>query len=81
MTREACELCEEFAQQLAVWADGRAAPSVRLQDVDADPQLRQRYGLRIPVLLLNGTLVCATHFDAAELNRLIRPRGPGEAGC
>jgi hypothetical protein len=34
--------------------------------------LARRFGLKIPVLLLDGTLVCAHRFDGAELRRLLR---------
>jgi hypothetical protein len=41
-------------------------------DVDADPELVRRYGLNVPVLLLDGTVVCKHHLDAEELIRLLR---------
>jgi len=46
-------------------------PPVELIDVDSDAQLQRRYGLKIPVLLLGETLVCAHHLDAPELLRLL----------
>lgn len=42
--------------------------------MDSDPQLARRYGLEIPVLLLDGAKVCAVRLDEAELARLLRPR-------
>jgi hypothetical protein len=45
---------------------------VELADVDADPQLLQRYGLKVPVLLLNDVPVCHFRLDHAELLRLLR---------
>jgi hypothetical protein len=41
-------------------------------DVDGDPELVRRYGLSVPVLLLDGTVVCKHHLDAEELIRLLR---------
>lgn len=47
---------------------------VRVVDVDSDPALRARYGLAVPVLLLDEEPVCHGRFDAQEVARLIRPR-------
>jgi predicted thioredoxin/glutaredoxin len=53
---------------------GRAMPlpPIEVVDVDADPVLERRYGLDVPVLLLDGTLVCRHRLDAGELKRLLR---------
>ena len=75
LTRPGCGLCEEFQTEFAAWAVGRNLPALRLQDVDSDPLLQRRYGLKIPVLLLDSVRVCATHFEPTELERLLRPRG------
>jgi hypothetical protein len=47
-------------------------PPIELVDVDADPQLLRRHGLDVPVLLLDGTVVCRHRLDRAELMRLLR---------
>jgi predicted thioredoxin/glutaredoxin len=47
-------------------------PQVELVDVDSDPELARRHGLHIPVLLLDGTVVCRTRLDSVELARLLR---------
>ena len=52
----------------------RRLPAVELVDVDSDPELARRYGLDIPVLLLDGVRVCQHRLDSAELLRLLRPR-------
>lgn len=49
-------------------------PPITWVDVDSDPQLARRYGLDVPVLLLDGLKVCQHHFDPDELRRLLRPR-------
>jgi predicted thioredoxin/glutaredoxin len=53
---------------------GRAMPlpPIELRDVDADPILRRRFALEVPVLLLDGTVVCRHRLDAGELKRLLR---------
>ena len=74
LTREGCELCEEFFDELLLLREHLELPEVTRVDVDGDPQLRQRYGLKIPVLLWDGTPIGATRVDAAELARLFRSR-------
>jgi hypothetical protein len=42
--------------------------------VDGDPDLQRRHGLNVPVLLLDGAVVCRQRLDATELLRILRPR-------
>ncbi len=67
LTRADCSLCDEMLAQLAALSGRIILPPLQLLDVDGDPQLRRRYGLKIPVLLLSGSLVCSTRLDEAEL--------------
>ena len=77
--RHDCELCETMAHELAVLARRARLPPLERLDVDSDPQLLRRHGLDVPVLLLDGLVVCRHRLDAAELLRLLRP-GPAPAG-
>lgn len=56
-TRAGCGLCEEMRSELAPWLRNQGA-SLALVSVDSDPVLRQTYGERIPVLLLDGEEIC-----------------------
>ena len=47
-------------------------PPLEVVDVDSDPQLKRRHGLDVPVLLLDGTVVCRHRLDPDELRRLLR---------
>ena len=47
-------------------------PPIELVDVDADATLKRRHGLDVPVLLLDGAVVCRHRLDAGELKRLLR---------
>ena len=76
LSREGCGLCEEFEAELLAFGTRRRLPPLEVRDVDADPDLRRRFGDRIPVLLWDGEPVAMTHFDAAEMERLFRPRHP-----
>jgi hypothetical protein len=51
-------------------------PPIDVVDVDSDPELVRRYGLNVPVLLLDGVPICRHRLDADELLRLLRPRTP-----
>jgi Glutaredoxin-like domain (DUF836) len=47
-------------------------PPIQIVDVDSDPVLQRRHGFDVPVLLLDGTVVCRHRLDADELRRLLR---------
>jgi hypothetical protein len=72
VTREGCTLCDEMLEELAALGSEHPLPPVALVDVDADPQLQRRWGLKVPVLLLDGSRVCETRLDRGELLRLLR---------
>lgn len=74
LSREGCELCEHLLADLAGLAATLPLPPITVQDIDSDAQLARRYGLDIPVLLLDGVRVCQHRLDAAELRRLLRHR-------
>jgi len=72
VTRAECGLCEEMHAEIEELRRSHPLPELELVDVDEEPELRRRYGLKVPVLLLDGTLVCQQKLDAAELLRLLR---------
>jgi hypothetical protein len=45
--------------------------AVQVTDVDRDPALRERYGHKIPVLLLAGELVCHGRLDPDEVHKAL----------
>ncbi|HXO15092.1 MAG TPA: glutaredoxin family protein [Steroidobacteraceae bacterium] len=71
--RHDCALCEEMLAQLEALGATLALPPLEVLDVDSDPLLRRRHGLDVPVLLLDGTVVCRHRLDRRELARLLRP--------
>jgi predicted thioredoxin/glutaredoxin len=70
--RQDCDLCDEMLSELNVLGRILALPPVEIIDVDSDPVLQRRHGLDVPVLLLDGSVVCRHRLDAAELKRLLR---------
>jgi predicted thioredoxin/glutaredoxin len=77
--RHECALCEEMLDALAALGASVALPPLELLDVDADPVLRRRHGLDVPVLLLDGSVVCRHRLDRDELARLLRGAAAGSA--
>jgi predicted thioredoxin/glutaredoxin len=70
--RQDCDLCDEMVAELTALGCKIQIPPVSIVDVDGDPELVRRYGLNVPVLLLDGTVVCKHRLDADELRRLLR---------
>lgn len=71
-SREGCGLCEEMLAELTPWAGAQGVP-VEVVDVDDDPTLARRYGLKVPVLEWDGETVCFGCLDWAALRSLCRP--------
>lgn len=73
--RLGCTPCEEMLEELAALGMRRPLPRVEVLDVDADRELKKRYGLEVPVLLLDGAVVCRHRLDVAELERRLDGAG------
>ena len=74
--RHDCALCEEMLAELEKLGRSIALPPIEVVDVDADPLLLRRHGLDVPVLLLDGAVVCRHRLDRDELAQALRPQ-PG----
>lgn len=72
--REDCELCDEMLRELYALGRTLSLPPVEIVDVDDNPVLQRRHGLDVPVLLLDGTVVCRHRLDVDELRRMLRVR-------
>ena len=64
-TRENCPLCDDFIAELAA-----VVPRFDVVDVDDDPTSRRRFGLKVPVLTCDGSVVCHGHLDHDAVQRL-----------
>lgn len=60
-----CHLCHDMEEALAPLLDEFGA-TVRVIDVDADPELEARYDEQVPVLLHGETELCHHFLDAAK---------------
>ena len=74
LTREGCHLCEEaIAAVAAVCAETGETYATR--DVDADPELREKYTDQVPVTFVDGAQHDFWRVDPARLRTaLARPR-------
>lgn len=64
--RRGCHLCEQMLA--AIYGSYGDEVEVALVDVDTDPELKDRYGLRIPVLAAGGKVLCEGRLDEAALD-------------
>jgi glutaredoxin len=68
-TRQGCGLCERAEGFVATEARGA---DVHVVDVDTEEDLQTRYGVRVPVLLVDGTEVAAYELSPGDVRRAIR---------
>ena len=73
LTRSGCHLCDQMAAVLdsvmpVLGADWNPV------DVDSDPELRDRFGDVVPVLLRDGVPVAKVRVDERQLTRIVRRR-------
>jgi hypothetical protein len=69
-SRAGCGLCEELLSDLQVLPAAQGC-AIDVRDVDAEPEARMRYGHKIPVLLMEGELVCQGHLDVEEVHKAL----------
>ena len=72
LTRPECGLCETMLQELEALRAEYPLPPIQLVDVDSDPELRRRYGLKIPVLMIEQVPICSVRLDRQELIRALK---------
>jgi CO dehydrogenase nickel-insertion accessory protein CooC1 len=57
--------------ELAELELSQSLPPVTVVDVDSDPDLTRQFGLKVPVLLLDGSVICHYTLNSKELLRLV----------
>jgi len=72
-SRPGCHLCDDMKALVDRVARGTAW-TVEVVDISADAELEARYGLEIPVLLVNGRKAAKYRLSEAELTRILRAR-------
>ena len=71
VTRQGCHLCEQAAPLVAREA-ARAGARYVERDVDASPEDRKAYTVKVPVVLLDGVEHCYWEVDVAALRAALR---------
>ena len=71
ISREGCGLCEDMLHALAELECAESIPPVSVVDVDSDPELTRRFGIKVPVLLFDGSVICHYTLNSNELLRLV----------
>jgi hypothetical protein len=69
-SREGCYLCDEMLDDLLALVDGYDV-QVRVVNVDEDEDTRRRYGLRIPVLEVDGEEICSARLLPERVKALL----------
>jgi hypothetical protein len=68
--REGCHLCEQFMLELSLDL-GPDLERLQVQDVDRDADLAVRFGLRVPVLELDGAVISEGVYDGAGVREAL----------
>lgn len=71
-SRRGCHLCEQ-AEDMLQWH----AAAAEIVDVDTSADLVAKYGLRVPVLEIDGAVALEGRFDEPSLRRALRFVKPG----
>jgi Glutaredoxin-like domain (DUF836) len=74
ISREGCGLCDDMLLGLADLERAQSIPPVTVVDVDSDPELVRRFGIKVPVLMLDGSVICHYTLNSNELLRLVGQR-------
>ena len=64
--RDGCHLCEQFLVELSVDL-GPGVERLHVLDVDGDADLAIHFGLRVPVLELDGAVLCEGVYEGARV--------------
>ncbi|HVK54374.1 MAG TPA: glutaredoxin family protein [Burkholderiales bacterium] len=71
LSREYCHLCHDMID--AVRLIQRATPfELKVIDVDENPELEEKYGELVPVLLAGDREICHYHLDRDALNAYLK---------
>jgi Glutaredoxin-like domain (DUF836) len=66
-SRQECSLCDAMLTELAQILSPEAAAQVQVRYVDDDPELEEKYGRRVPVLMADDEFLCAYQLDRDRL--------------
>jgi hypothetical protein len=70
--RPGCHLCEQMLAALYVTYGDEI--EISLVNVDSDPALKERYGMRIPVLAAGEKVICEARLDEGAVDAYFHRR-------
>ncbi len=74
-SRPGCHLCDEMKAVVERVAGSATPPAtIDVIDISSDPDLESRYGLEIPVLMVNGKKAAKYRVSEEELARMLGAR-------
>ena len=68
-SRPGCHLCEQLIEEIAPLLRGRAV--LQVLNIDDRPELQDDYGTRIPVVEMDGRIICQYRLDRAALHKIL----------
>ena len=72
-SRPGCHLCDDM--KAVVQRVGQGMPiAMEIVDISTDPELEARYGLEIPVLLVDGKKAAKYRVSEQELRRMLKAK-------
>ncbi|HKY20994.1 MAG TPA: glutaredoxin family protein [Vicinamibacterales bacterium] len=73
-SKPGCHLCDEMKAVVHRVIDSHAGVSLDEIDISTDAALLERYGVEIPVLLIDGTKLAKYRITEEELRRMLEGR-------
>ena len=71
-SRPGCHLCDEMKAVVdRVARESAPPPSIEVVDISTDPDLEARYGVEIPVLMVNGKKAAKYRIAEDALRRML----------
>lgn len=70
-SREECHLCEQ-ARDVIISLQKEFPISLTEIDIDEDPSLKKKYGLKIPVIAINGEVIFESNIDIDRLKSYLQ---------
>jgi hypothetical protein len=71
LVRAGCHLCDEFLLELSLDHPSLGL-AVQTRDVDGDAALARQFGLRVPVLRVDGQVACEGRYDRDRVASALR---------
>jgi glutaredoxin len=76
-SKPGCHLCDDMKSVVKVVIATHPALSLEDIDISTDPELLERYGLEIPVLLIDGKKIAKYRIREDDLRQAIASRQSG----